>query len=458
MEDRKLKTLTWYFDPGTACGKELVEQLNKQVTACFGAKFAVIMHKSDSTAIGRVLDILQKEPTEKLTAVLDIVLRWMTIRLNEKNSTIMMRVLNYLHDIVGQLRQTEYFMSPFEAIPLLPHLISKLGESRVEVRSLVESILNEFRLLFPEKQIFEQLLQGAKSKNSRQRAECLTICAGMVKNSGIGVIGDPAKGNYKEIGAHISDKDQNVRSAAMNCLVEAYKTVGEELFKSKMVGKLGDKEESYLKERIKRSIGLPDAPASGSSMPVPKKGSETPRRGTVTIKKGAKPQPIKRDVPTVSQSADTQHLERFGFKLPTSASVDVKPAVMKSINYEAVSKIARPPTSTSRLPKLEKEKEIGELISLVEHFCLTESKMQELKAKLGSLDMNIFREGAKTLQIVFKESEKPLHLSDQELSGLIQPLTKNGLTLALNNIQQGNLRKFVCFISKQQYIKVRPST
>ena len=131
---------------------------------------------------------------------------------------------------------------------------------------------------------------------------------------------------------------------------------------------------------------------------------------------------------------------------------------MKSINYEAVSKIARPPTSTSRLPKLEKEKEIGELMSLVEHFCLTESKMQELKAKLDSCDMNIFREGAKTLQVVFKESEKPLHLSDQELSGLIQPLTKNGLTLALNNIQQGNLRKFVCFISKLQYVKVRPST
>lgn len=127
------------------------------------------------------------------------------------------------------------------------------------------------------------------------------------------------------------------------------------------------------------------------------------------------------------------------------------------INYEGISKIARPPSATSRFPKLEKEKEIEELTNLVEHFCLTESKMQELKAKLGTCDMNVFREGAKTLQIVFKESEKPLHLSDQELSGLIQPLTKNGLALALNNIQQGNLRKFFCFIYKLQYIQARPN-
>ena len=398
------------------------------------------MHKSDSTAIGRVLDIIQSQPTDKLTSVLDIVVRWSTIRLNEKNSTITMRVLNYLHSVVEQLRKDEYFMSPFEAIPLLPHLILKLGEARVEVRTLVEQILNEIRLLFPEKQIFEELLQGAKSKNSRQRAACLTICAGMIQNSGIEIIGDPTKGNYKEIGAHISDKDQNVRSSAMNCLVEAYKTVGEELFKSRMVGKLGDKEESYLRERIKRTLGTSDTSANEAPVLAPKKASETPRRGTVTLKKGAT-QPVKRDLPEVSKSVDSKLMERFGFKVPTSASIDFKAPVMKSVNSESISKVPRPPSASSRIPKLEKEKEIEELANLVDHFYLTENKIEDLRKKLNTLNLATFRDGAKTLKIILNETEKPISLSDQELSGLLLPVAKNGLQLSKQAIDQGELRK-----------------
>ena len=409
------------------------------------------MHKSDSTAIGRVLDIIQTQPTDKLTNVLDIVLRWSTIRLNEKNSTITTRVLNYLHSVVEQLRKEEYFMSSFEAIPLLPHLISKLGEARVEVRTVVEQILNEIRLLFPEKQIFEELLLGAKSKNSRQRAACLTVCAAMIQNSGIEIIGDPAKGNYKEIGAHISDKDQNVRSSAMNCLVEAYKTVGEELFKSKMVGKLGDKEESYLRERIKRTLGTPDTTENEPQVLAPKKTSETPRRGTVTIKKGNLPQPVKRNVPSVSQSVDSKLTERFGFKVPTLASIDVKPPVTKSVNYESISKIARPPTAGSRSPKLEKEKEIEELANLVDHFYLTENKMKDLRTKLNTLNLSTFREGAKTLKILLNEAEKPISLSDEELSGLLSPVAKNGLKLSKQGIDQGDLRKFLLKIIPLKY-------
>lgn len=60
-------------------------------------------------------------------------------------------------------------MEQFEALAILPHVIGKLGESREEVRSAVHDILKNMVFIFSDKRIFEQLLEGSKSKNSRQR-------------------------------------------------------------------------------------------------------------------------------------------------------------------------------------------------------------------------------------------------------------------------------------------------
>ena len=71
-------------------------------------------------------------------------------------------------------------MSAYESIAFLPHLISKLGESRQEIRSVVLATLVSLEYSCTDKRVFEYLLQGAKSKNSRQRTECLNLCAEMI--------------------------------------------------------------------------------------------------------------------------------------------------------------------------------------------------------------------------------------------------------------------------------------
>jgi len=101
--------------------------------------------------------------------VLDIILRWMTVRLSEKNTTVQTKVLNWLQNLTTQLKDQEYRMEQFEALAVLPHIIGQLGERREEVRTTVHDILRNMVFIFSDKRIFEQLLDGSKCKNSRQR-------------------------------------------------------------------------------------------------------------------------------------------------------------------------------------------------------------------------------------------------------------------------------------------------
>ena len=49
----------------------------------------------------------------------------------------------------------------------------------------------------------------------------------MIAKHGESVWGQPKAGALKELGSQISDRDQNVRSAALNALVEVHRLIGD---------------------------------------------------------------------------------------------------------------------------------------------------------------------------------------------------------------------------------------
>ena len=69
------------------------------------------------------LALLEKEPLDNIKLVLDLILRWMTVRFNEKNTTVLTKCLNWLVNLFEQLNETDYRMLAFEAYAFLPHLI-----------------------------------------------------------------------------------------------------------------------------------------------------------------------------------------------------------------------------------------------------------------------------------------------------------------------------------------------
>ncbi|RZF41521.1 hypothetical protein LSTR_LSTR000235 [Laodelphax striatellus] len=94
-------------------------------------------------------------------------------------------------------------------------------------------------------------MDGLKSKNARQRSECLDQLGYLIESVGTTVCQPSAGVALKEIAKHISDRDNSVRSGALNCIVAAYFLDGEKVLKT--VGQISDKDMSLLEERIKRA-------------------------------------------------------------------------------------------------------------------------------------------------------------------------------------------------------------
>ena len=74
-------------------------------------------------------------------------------------------------------------------------------------------------------------MEGTKSKNSKQRAECLEELGCLVESYGMNVC-QPTPGKaLKEMATHIGDRDNTVRNAALNTIVTVYNVHGDQVFK-----------------------------------------------------------------------------------------------------------------------------------------------------------------------------------------------------------------------------------
>lgn len=119
-------------------------------------------------------------------------------------------------------------------------------------------------------------MEGLKSKNARQRTECLDELTYLIENYGLGICQPSQQVALKEIARQISDRDNSVRNAALNCIVMTFFLAGEKIYK--LIGQLNEKDLSMLDERIKRakktrkpttaSAEVPPAVGGGNKAPV----------------------------------------------------------------------------------------------------------------------------------------------------------------------------------------------
>lgn len=108
----------------------------------------------------------------------------------------------------------------------------------------------------------------------------------------------------KEIAKHISDRDNSVRNAALNAVVQAYFLAGEKVYK--LIGQLSEKDLSMLDERIKRS----------------KKTTAKKTTGSIEIVKG----PSSAEVNVVVESESVVVEEEEEYSAPTEQPVESMPA------------------------------------------------------------------------------------------------------------------------------------
>lgn len=200
----------------------------------------------------------REEAIQRIVSSSDLVLKYIAIRLTENNTSLSLKCFDVLNHLVDLLRQEQYHVSDYEANSILPCMIAKFGDAKVAFRDRLREIFRKLTLIYPPSKLMSQYVEhGLPSKNARTRAECLGEIGFLFSKHGMQVC-TPSK-TLPVIAKSISDRDTNVRTAALLAVGECYKMIGEDVWA--LVGRLPDKEMSLLEERLKRTtVSKPVAP------------------------------------------------------------------------------------------------------------------------------------------------------------------------------------------------------
>uniref|UniRef100_A0A3B3DRX9 Cytoskeleton associated protein 5 n=1 Tax=Oryzias melastigma TaxID=30732 RepID=A0A3B3DRX9_ORYME len=260
-EEKQLKILKWNF---ITPRDEYVEQLKTQMSTCLAKWLQEELFHLDFQrhvkAIGVMIERLESE-SEAVIGCLDLILKWFTLRFFDTNTTVLMKALEFLKLLFIMLNNENYHLTEYEANSFIPYLILKVGESKDGVRKDVRAILTMLCKVYPASKVFPFLMEGTKSKNSKQRSECLEELGCLIEGYGMNVCQPTPAKSLKEIAVHIGDRDTSVRNAALNTVVAVYNVCGDQVYK--LIGNLSEKDMSMLEERIKRSAKK--APAKQSA-------------------------------------------------------------------------------------------------------------------------------------------------------------------------------------------------
>lgn len=252
LDEQKLKVLKWSF---TTPREEFTELLRDQMTtAGVNKNLMANMFHDDFRYHLKVIESLQEDlsiNSKALICNLDLILKWISLRFYDTNPSVLLKGLDYLNVVLQMLVTTEYDCTETEGSSFLPHLLIKLGDPKDTVRNGVRSIFRQICLTYPYTKVFSCIMDGLKSKNARQRTECLDELGYLIETYGMGACQPTPQVALKEIARNISDRDNSVRNAALNCVVQAYFLVDERIYK--LIGQLTEKDLSMLDERIKRA-------------------------------------------------------------------------------------------------------------------------------------------------------------------------------------------------------------
>ncbi|CAL8245486.1 unnamed protein product [Lota lota] len=250
-DEKSLKVLKWNFPSPR---DEYVEQLRSQMAPCVAKWLQDELFHTDFLhhikAINAMMEHLEAEMAS-MVSCLDLVLKWFTLRFFDTNTSVLMKALELLKLLFLSLSQQDYHLSELEANAFIPYLILKMGESKDVVRKDVRSIMANLCKVYPASRLFPLIMDGTKSKNSKQRSECLEELGCLISLCGVSVCQPTPAKALKEIAVHIGDRDTLVRNAALNTIVVVYNLCGEQIYK--LIGNLSEKDLSMLEERIKRS-------------------------------------------------------------------------------------------------------------------------------------------------------------------------------------------------------------
>lgn len=281
-EEKQLKLVKWNFQtPTDEHISQLQTLLGNQAKVSLMSQLFHKDFKQHLAALDTLIGLSDTTP-RCLLANSDLLLKWCTLRFFETNPAALIKVLELCRVVVELIRDTETAMSQEELASFVPYLLLKTGEPKENMRTAVRDIINVLSDIVGPLKMTPMLLDALKSKNARQRSECLLVIESYISSAGISPL--KALTVEKIVAPFVGDKDVNVRNAAINVLVACFKFEGDQMWKA--AGRMSDKDKSLVEERIKRSgvkggTGVATSPPNGGpKIMIPQQGTVVRRPGS----------------------------------------------------------------------------------------------------------------------------------------------------------------------------------
>ncbi|CAA0825263.1 Protein MOR1 [Striga hermonthica] len=196
------------------------------------------------------IEMLQKAlPSmgREFVEVLDIILRWIVLRFCESNTSCLLKVLEFLPELLDVLRNEGYTMTEAEAAIFLPCLVEKSGHNIEKVREKMRELMKQIIHSYSAAKTFPYILEGLRSRNNRTRIECADL-VGFLLDNYVAEISGQLK-SLQIVASLTSERDGDTRKAALNTLATGYKILGDDIWR--YVGKLTEAQRSMLDDRFK---------------------------------------------------------------------------------------------------------------------------------------------------------------------------------------------------------------
>ncbi|GAV88428.1 HEAT domain-containing protein/CLASP_N domain-containing protein [Cephalotus follicularis] len=199
------------------------------------------------------LEMLQKtlpSTGKEIIEVLDILLRWFVLQFCKSNTTCLLKVLEFLHELFDKLQEESYSLSESEAAVFIPCLIEKSGHNIEKVREKMRELTKQIVNVYSATKSFPYILEGLRSKNNRTRIECVDLVGFLMDHHEAEISGQLK--SLQIVASLTAERDGEIRKAALNTLATGYKILGEDIWR--YVGKLSDAQKSMLDDRFKWKV------------------------------------------------------------------------------------------------------------------------------------------------------------------------------------------------------------
>ncbi|XP_076624650.1 msps cytoskeleton-associated protein 5 [Colletes latitarsis] len=438
IDEQKLKVLKWNF---TTPREEFVELLKELMTAANVNKTLIAnMFHSDFRYHLKAIEALTEDLPDNnkaLVSNLDLILKWLTLRFFDTNPSVLLKGLEYLRMVFNLLIEDQYHMLENEAASFIPYLIIKIGDPKDAVRNGVRALFKQIALVYPVSKLFLYVMEGLKSKNARQRTECLDQLGSLIENYGLSVCQPSASVALKEIAKQIADRDNSVRNAALNCIVQAYFLQGERVYK--LIGQISEKDQSLLDERIKRAAkNRPTKSASTNRLSAPSSANPIPSNEDVKAESEEEneeisepqstpppqppPQQNELHSPTLTQSKvtgpfglDMDFLKRIELEAPVKYSNPVLTEVNLDDLFEAPNALNTPKSPVISIfpPKLLVSKSASATQQLGTVNASKDDSLERKILAMSSLDLSVAIQAMNSIDNLIK-SHQVLSLQSKE--------------------------------------------